>query len=838
MIPFAEINRAALSQLPSLLREWLPAGKMMGREFVVGDLAGSPGESLSINTTTGAWADFAAAARGGDPISLYAAIHRMEQGDAARELGKRLGVYLNGEERQAIPTKKSPDWRPMLPPPPDAPVPDLSGYDHVYTYRDARGRTLFYIRRREAASGRRKVFTPLTFGILDGKRGWHAKHPAAPRPLYGLDRLNGRPVLICEGEKACDAARAMLPGYACLSWAGGTNSVDAADWSALAGRSVTIWPDNDEPGHKAAARVAEILGDAAILRVADLPDKADAADVQVDAGWVAERAVARESDLPEPPEEDPAYYDSLTVVGRGTDEPPIPPRRARDLPPIRIVDGEIDRVADAGEAALAQSGIPVFQRGRSLVRPVRQEVPTARGGMTLAPSLAELNSAGLIYVLNQAVEWQRFDGQLKAWRAVNPTKAIAEVILSRVGNWTVPSIAGVITTPTLRPDGSLLDAPGYDPATRLFHVADPRLKLARHVYEPTRVDAERALDCLQSLLAGFPFVSDVDRAVSLSALLTGVNRGALSVAPMHAFRAYAAGTGKSYLADLVSCIASGRPCPVMSVATREEETEKRLVGLLAAGFPLILIDNVNGDLGGDLLCQAVERPLVRVRVLGKSDILEIETRATVMATGNTFRVKGDMTRRTLICTLDAGVERPELREFEFDPVESVLADRGRYVSACLTIVRAYMLADPVRLQPIASFGEWSGRVRGALVWLGCPDPVQSMEVGRDDDPELAELRAVANLWAEHIGFAEALTVNSLCHRIEARVQDDLGNPMGYSLPELRDAILAVAGERGAINTRKLGKFFSRNLGKIVDGMRLQVAGKEHGVQKWKIEKLA
>jgi hypothetical protein len=51
-----------------------------------------------------------------------------------------------------------------------------------------------------------------------------------------------------------------------------------------------------------------------------------------------------------------------------------------------------------------------------------------------------------------------------------------------------------------------------------------------------------------------------------------------------------------------------------------------------------------------------------------------------------------MTRRVVLCTLDAKKERPELRNFKRDPVAEVLADRGAYVAAVLTVVRAYIAA--------------------------------------------------------------------------------------------------------------------------------------------------
>ena len=68
---------------------------------------------------------------------------------------------------------------------------------------------------------------------------------------------------------------------------------------------------------------------------------------------------------------------------------------------------------------------------------------------------------------------------------------------------------------------------------------------------------------LDGLLDEFPFKDgggpkSVDRAVALSELLTPVLRGAMPTAPMHLANAPQPGTGKSYLADLASCIATGR----------------------------------------------------------------------------------------------------------------------------------------------------------------------------------------------------------------------------------------------------------------------------------------
>ena len=102
---------------------------------------------------------------------------------------------------------------------------------------------------------------------------------------------------------------------------------------------------------------------------------------------------------------------------------------------------------------------------------------------------------------------------------------------------------------------------------------------------PSRRDAEKALEDLSHLLSEFPFVSDVDRAVALSGLISPVVRGAMDICPMHAITAPAAGTRKSFLVDLAAMIATGRRCPVQNASIEEAETEKRLVAAVIAGLP-------------------------------------------------------------------------------------------------------------------------------------------------------------------------------------------------------------------------------------------------------------
>ncbi len=307
MVDFKDIASKVLSQSEYFVPLWLPAGKKRGAEWVLGDLDGNPGESLSINLRTGLWSDFSAGDKGGDLISLYAAIFRLRYADAARELSAKVGslpVEVKSRKKRAVSAEKSP-WKPIMP------VPSTAGHVHkahpvrgVYqqqwAYRDRLGQLLGYTCRFIDSQGKKEIL-PLVYAE-DGScseihRAWRWMHFPLPRPLYGLDRLSDKPVLVVEGEKCADAGHDVLKDYYdVISWPGGCNAVSKVDWSSLEGRVVYIWPDCDshrnpktgdylnkvaQPGYVAAQTIADLLKEiASKVYVLDVPEPG-----QVKDGW-------------------------------------------------------------------------------------------------------------------------------------------------------------------------------------------------------------------------------------------------------------------------------------------------------------------------------------------------------------------------------------------------------------------------------------------------------------------------------------------------------------------------------------------------------------------------
>src|SRR6516162_8847133 len=137
------------------------------------------------------------------------------------------------------------------------------------------------------------------------------------------------------------------------------------------------------------------------------------------------------------------------------------------------------------------------------------------------------------------------------------------------------------------------------------------------------------------------------------------------------------------------------------------------------------------------ICQAIERPLYGARVLSKSETKTVRNTWSIFINGNALKIKNDATRRILRIGLDAKQEKPEYRKFKGNPYLEVLANRGRYLWAILTVVRAYIVAGkPNRLPWIGEpFSAWSDLVRSALVWLDYEDPFVTTEATRDNDPD-------------------------------------------------------------------------------------------------------
>jgi hypothetical protein len=502
---------------------------------------------------------------------------------------------------------------------------------------------------------------------------------------------------------------------------------------------------------------------------------------------------------------------------------PQSPSQSGAQPIIQLADGELLRILTETEDALLASGLPVFSRAGTLVEPVTEVMPAADGRKTTVARLHELSPESFLPVIAEAAGFQKWDYRRKRLVDTDPPLHYVRVLLATKRRWRLPHVSGIITMPTLRPDGSLLADPGYDPETELY--LQPGFQIPPIPEHPTKDQALASLKLLTDLLSEFGFKRStggehemrLNRSVALSGLLTPLVRGSLPTAPMHLIAAHMAGTGKSYLVDIFAVIATSRICPVITAFKSAEETEKRLHAIVLSGIPMISLDNCTHDLGGEFLCQMTERPIVKIRILGRTETPDCEVHTAAYGTGNNVTFKGDMVRRGMVCNLKTLDERPELRKFKRNTLRQAGANRATYVAAALTVMRAYIAAGaPEVCGPFASYAEWSSMVRSPLVWLGEPDPVASVDTTQAEDPELADIRELGEWWRGELKLDE----NYLSARL-VEIANEV--PRGFNVNSLKDLLLRIAGDKDStISTKRLGEWLRRNSARVVrlpDGHR-------------------
>ena len=268
-LDFAGLAAQLLSNAWDLLPRWLPGGKNHGRNYMCRDLTGGDGDSFSVNLDNGIWKQFGANKEqvfGGDLISLYAAINNLTQGEAYKALSYKYDYEPSGVTPPVRQEVAQSPVRSVSPPPanntPNTRHSEYGDPSNTWTYRDSLGKPIYYVARYETPTNGKpagKQFRPFSW---DGDR-WVNKSPPSPRPLYGLDLLANRPnapVLLTEGEKACDAARVLLGDhFVCMTWPNGVLSIKVADFTPLYGKNLVLWPDNDDAGIKAMEQLAEML---------------------------------------------------------------------------------------------------------------------------------------------------------------------------------------------------------------------------------------------------------------------------------------------------------------------------------------------------------------------------------------------------------------------------------------------------------------------------------------------------------------------------------------------------------------------------------------------------
>ena len=432
------------------------------------------------------------------------------------------------------------------------------------------------------------------------------------------------------------------------------------------------------------------------------------------------------------------------------------PKTSKDGRPIIKVTTELKDIAEAGIVALCADK-NLYQRDKQLIFITvvthKEEIDPNEEYHQLIegnPETHEATRAVIKGKLSKVAVFHKWVESAGGYKSILPPDDVVSYIHDIHEYPGILPMVGIAETPTLRPDGIIVQTPGYDPKTRYVYMPNETFPVVTDE-AATQANAEWAFKFLSEVFADFPYVNAAHRSVPIAAILTLVSRPAiLGSVPAFLFDASTRGSGKTLQTDAIATIATGRGAPRMNYSANDEEMEKILAGYALKGSSFICLDNIPAGCpfgGGPLDRVLTARDSVDLRVLGVNDIPTLTWRAVLMATGNNVGFRGDTARRVLMARLEPMEENPERRtKFVHDDLLAwVRVQRPRLVAAALLIMRAYFRAGcpPMGCDRWGSFEEWSRLIPNAIVFAGGADP---MKARPENDEEVDEgARALASI---------------------------------------------------------------------------------------------
>lgn len=462
------------------------------------------------------------------------------------------------------------------------------------------------------------------------------------------------------------------------------------------------------------------------------------------------------------------------------------------------------------------------------------------------PVIGRLDEFAVRYELARCADWVKVRTVKKMVEDVivpPPMDVVRDLLRSPVIEFGLPALRGVIETPTMRPDGSILDANGYDTATGLFYAPAPGLSIPRLPDAPTEDQVRAARDLLLEVVCDFPFVDQAARANTIATMICPVIRPLITgPVPLALFDKPAAGTGASLLAEVVAEVVQGRDAAMMTAPEEEGEWRKRVLAQLLAGRGVVVVDNIEGKLQSATLAALLTSMTYEDRILGKSEMLVLPHRCVWIGTGINIQLAGDLPRRCYWIRMDANSARPWQRDTEFKHpnLKAWVRDvRGAVIAAILILARAWVQAGrpvPVGNPIVGGFESWAQTLGGILDYAGIPGFLGNLdEMYTEADSDGPQWAAFVERWYE-IWKDQPKTVSQIVDymRMEGGTCD-LDDQLMSVVP---DEVVESWSKPGASFARKLGDCLRHRNGKIFpNGFRLYKTGTAHKTAVWVISKV-
>jgi hypothetical protein len=563
----------------------------------------------------------------------------------------------------------------------------------------------------------------------------------------------------------------------------------------------------------------------------------------------------------------------LPVPGRQRSRPTndltvLPPPNGDTGPAVEECFAEArERMRSGNGTHSSESQLPFINVGNRQLREISTECLNALRGANNPPKLF-VRSGRMVWVIRdeksryvisdvtesvlrgrmaRSADYFRPARKADAWVQVPPPLDVVRDILACPPlEWGLPRLEGVIESPALRPDGTIIESPGYDVATGLYYVPAEGLRPPKVPENPTPDDASKAMEIIDDAIGQFPFVDDASKANAIASMLTPICRPAISgPTPLALYDATAMGTGKTLLSEVGSIIATGREGALFSAPNDADEWRKKLTSVLKEGATVVVIDNVNHRLDSGELCMALTAKYYADRILGTNTTITLPVQCSWIATGNNIQLGGDMPRRCYWIRMDAQDAKPfERTGFKHENLKAwVTENRGGLLTALLTIARAWFVAGrpSSKIRPLGSFESWSTTIGGMLEHAGIQGFLaNSHELYAQADGESGQWEGFLQtldevFYSEPFLAAEVgRKLGDKAYNTESRQTEPTAAAM-----RLREALperIAAAADKPGPLAAALGRAFSERTGRRFgeSGVYIQKDGVSHKVQRWKV----
>jgi hypothetical protein len=505
---------------------------------------------------------------------------------------------------------------------------------------------------------------------------------------------------------------------------------------------------------------------------------------------------------------------------------------APERPTIRISGRDPRDVAEEAIFELRKANLPqpqLFVRGGELTRTLRTE--------SGRPTIGTISKDDLFYTLCRTAQWERYDARSKDWKISSPSDDVVRYINGR-GTWPFPALLGIAEAPVLRPDGTIVSTPGYDPATRMVYSPAKNLAVPPIPDEPTVDQVNVAKELIGELIADFRFDGAPSVANAIGLLFTLVVRPAISgPAPLAVIDKNTPGAGATLITEVFGIVAHGRAPGLTAVPDQDVELEKRVTTLLRDGEPFNVFDNVDRPLEHGSLSLVLTATEWAGRILGKSETARYPNLATWSANGNNVVLRGDIARRAYRIRLiseDAQpwrVENQAESRFRHPNLPAWASERrGDLLAAILTLARRWFaLGQPApATASLGKFEDWCRVIGGILESAGISGFLGNLDELYDSvDAEASEWEAFLTAWFNTYGSTEQSPSD-----IKTNLTDAQFAELAEALPS--DLVAALNDPRVSFE-RRLGKALSKRVDRRYGERRLYLlrAGSA-GRTRWRV----